>query len=140
LEEAKVWKRVVFSLTKAQEWIKAGFDVENASSWRIEGFSSPWEASAWKKEGFEPQRAKEFVKDGLTLREAKEAECIEAIAFVVYTASIFLFAYYNFGFDSLWFEMFVLFVASSIWVYFIFPPFEWLIRKTIKIFKKLSQD
>lgn len=137
LEEAKAWRMKVFSLTKAQEWIKAGFDVESASSWRKEGFSSPWEASAWKKEGFEPQRAKEFVKDGFTPGEAK---FIEIIAIVVYSVSIYLFAYYKLRLNSLWSEMFVLFVAYFIGLYFIFPPIEWLIRKTIKMFKIFSED
>jgi serine/threonine protein kinase len=137
LEEANAWRFKGFSMTEAQEWIKAGFDVESASSWRIEGFSSPWEASVWKEEDFEPRRAKKFVKDGFTPREAK---FIEAIAFVVYTVSIFLFAYYNFGFNSLWLYMLAYFAAYFIGLYFIFPIIEWLIRKTIKIFKKLSQD
>jgi hypothetical protein len=86
----------------------------------------------WKKEGFEPRRAKKFVKDGFTLREAK---FIEAIAFVVYTVSIFLFVYYTFRFNSLWHYMLAYFVAYFIGLYFIFPIIEWLIRKTIKIFK-----
>ena len=133
LEEANAWRFKGFSLTEAQEWIKAGFDVESASSWRIEGFSSPWEALAWKKEYFEPRRAKEFVKDGFTLREAK---FIEAIAFVVYTVPMFLFFYYYFRFNSFWRYMLAYFVAYFIGLYFIFPIIEWLIRKTIKIFKK----
>jgi len=133
LEEANAWRFKGFSLTEAQEWIKAGFDVESASSWRIEGFSSPWEALAWKKEDFEPRRAKEFVKDGFTLREAK---FIEAIAFVVYTVPMSLFFYYYFRFNSFWRYMLAYFVAYFIGLYFIFPIIEWLIRKTIKIFKK----
>ncbi len=137
LEEAKAWRMKVFSLTKAQEWIKAGFDIESASSWRKEGFSSPWEALAWKKEGFEPQRAKEFVKDGFT---PGEAEFIEIIAIVVYSVSIYLFAHYKFRLNSLWSEMFVLFVAYFIGLYFIIPIIEWLIRKTIKMFKIFSED
>ncbi|MFZ8863869.1 MAG: hypothetical protein ACO2PP_25635, partial [Thermocrinis sp.] len=135
LQEANAWRFKGFSLTEAQEWIKAGFDVKSASSWRIEGFSSPWEASAWKKEGFGPQRAKDFVKDGFTLREAR---FIETTAFVVYTVSMFLFFYYYFRFNSFWRSMFAFSVAFFIGLKFIFPIIERLIRKTIKIFKKLS--
>jgi hypothetical protein len=127
----------VFSLIKAQEWIKAGFDIESASSWRKEGINSPWEALAWEKEGFEPQRAKEFVKDSFTPGEAK---FIEIIAIVGYTVSIFLFAYYNFRFNSFWRYMLAYFVAYFIGLYFIFPIIEWLIRKTIKMFKIFSED
>jgi serine/threonine protein kinase len=137
LEEAEAWRMKVFSLTEAQEWIKAGFDIESASSWRKEGFSSPWEALEWKEEGFEPQRAKEFVKDGFTPGEAK---FIEIIAMVVYSVSIYLFAYYKFRLNSLWLEMFLLFVAYFIGLYFIFPSIESLIRKTIKMFKISSED
>jgi len=135
LQEANAWRFKGFSLTEAQEWIKAGFDVESASSWRIEGFSSPWEASAWKKGDFGLQRAKEFVKDGFTPGEAR---FIETTAFVVYTVSMFLFFYYYFRFNSFWRSMFAFSVAYFIGLYFIFPIIEWLIRKTIKIFKKLS--
>jgi len=135
-KEAKKWYRAEFDLEKAQEWIKAGFDIESASSWRKEGFSSPWEALAWKKEDFEPQRAKEFVKDGFTPGEAK---FIEIIAIVVYSISIYLFVYYKFRLNSLWTEMFVLFVAYFIGLYFIFPIIEWLIRKTIKMLKIFSE-
>jgi serine/threonine protein kinase len=137
LEEANAWKWKGFSLTEAQEWIKAGFDVESASSWRTEGFSSPWEASVWKNGDFEPRRAKKFVKDGFTIREAN---FIEAIAFVVYTVPMFLFFYYYFRFNSFWHYALVYFVAYLIGLYFISPIIEWLIRKTIKVSKKLSQD
>jgi serine/threonine protein kinase len=89
LEEANAWKRVVFSLTEAQEWIKAGFDVKSASSWRKEGFSSPWEALAWKEKGFIPETAKEYVKDGFTPGEAKFIYNIilniNRVFFVIYT-------------------------------------------------------
>ncbi len=135
-KEAKKWYRAEFDLEKAQEWIKAGFDIESASSWRKVGVSSPWEALAWKKEDFEPQRAKEFVKDGFTPGEAK---FIEIIAIVVYSISIYLFVYYKFRLNSLWTEMFVLFVAYFIGLYFIFPIIEWLIRKTIKMLKIFSE-
>jgi Serine/threonine protein kinase len=137
LEEANAWRFKGFSMTEAQEWIKAGFDIESASSWRIEGFSSPWEALAWKKEDFEPRRAKKFVKDGFTLGEAKR---IESIAFVVYTVAMFLFFYYYFRFNSFWRYMLAYFVAYFIGLYFIYPPIEWLIRKTIKMFKIFSED
>ena len=131
LEEAKAWKRVVFSLTEAQEWIKAGFDVESASSWRKEGFSSPWEALAWKKKDFEPQRAKELVEDGLTPGEAK---LIENIAFIVsFVYVLFLFVRAGFKFNLFLEALAVLFIWA-----FIFQIIEWLIRKTVKIFKKLS--
>ncbi len=126
-----------FSMTEAQEWIKAGFDIESASSWRIEGFSSPWEALAWKKEDFEPRRAKKFVKDGFTPGEAR---FIETTTFVVYTVSMFLFFYYYFRFNSFWRSMFAFFVAYFIGLYFIFPTIEWLIRKTVKMFKIFSED
>jgi len=136
LEEANAWRFKGFSMTEAQEWIKAGFDVESASSWKTEGFSLPWEASVWKNGDFEPRRAKKFVKDGFTPREAT---FIEAIAFVVYTVSIFLFAYYKFRFNSFWHYVLAYFVAFFIGLYFIFPIIEWLIRKTVKIFKKLRK-
>jgi hypothetical protein len=76
------------------------------------------------------QRAKEFVKDGFTPGEAK---LIGFIAFVIYTVS-FLFFYYQ-RFNSFWLGVFAYFIG----LHFIFPPIEWLIRKTVKIFKKLRK-
>ncbi len=131
LQEANAWRFKGFSLTEAQEWIKAGFDIESASSWRKEGFSSPWEALAWKEKGFGPQSAKEFVKDGFT---SGEVRFIVTTAFVVYTVFMFLFFYYYFRLS-----MSTFFVAFFIGLHFIFPPIEWLTRKTVKIFKKLRK-